>query len=215
MSRLKGLGLLLGIYLLSGCSLFGPVGPEILYDESFGSEANWYVGESEISAWWLGEGKYHVLVKGTSDFSHDYGSSSTKSGLGSFGDFLLFVDTEQISGPENNGYGIHFRQQDADSYYRFRISGDGWAKFDKNVDGVRTDIRSWEPSALVNTGNAANQIGVLAEGSTFTFYINGNVLYTETDTSFAAGYVGLTAIKYDDQEDLHITFDNLIIQALE
>jgi len=215
MSRLKGLGLLLGILLLSGCTLFGPVGPEILYDERFGSEADWYVGESGTSEWWLGEGKYHVLVTGTNSLSQDFGHGSWRSGIGPFGDFLFLVDAEQISGPENNGYGIQFRMQDGDNYYRFRISGDGWAKFDKNVAGVRTTLRSWEETPLVNKGNAVNQIGVSAQGSTFTFYVNGNVLYTETDTSFASGHVGLSVIKYDSQGELHIAFDNLIIQALE
>ena len=216
MSRRIGLGfLLLVITLLAGCFFPSPIDPEILYDESFGSEASWYVGEAENSEWWLGEGKYHVLVKGTNSLSVDHGYSSWRRGVGPFGNFLFLVDTEQISGPENNGYGIQFRMQDGDNYYRFRISGDGWAKFDKNVAGVRTTLRSWEETPLVNKGNAANQIGVLAEGSTFTFYINGDVLYTETDTSFASGYIGLSVIKYDSQSDLHVTFDNLIIQALE
>lgn len=215
MSRLKGAGVLLGTLFLSGCLLFIPLEPEILYDETFGPEANWSVGGSENYEWWLGEGKYHVLVKGTNSFTTDGGYASWRSGIGPFEDVLIFVDAEQISGPKNNGYGIQFRMQDADNYYRFRISGDGWAKFDKKVAGVLTTIRSWEQTSFVHTGNAANQIGVSAEGSTFTFYINGNVLYTETDTSFASGHVGVTAIKYDSQADLHIAFDNLIIQALE
>jgi hypothetical protein len=58
-------------------------------------------------------------------------------------------------------------------------------------------------------------MGVSAEGSTFTFYVNGTVLYTETDTSFTSGHIGLSAIKYDSQSNLHIAFDNLIVQALE
>lgn len=215
MSRLKGAVVLLGTLLLSGCLLLIPLEPEILYDESFGPEANWFVGEFENYEWWLGEGKYHVLVKATNSLSEDHGYASWRSGVGPFGDFLILVDAGQISGPENNGYGIQFRMQDADNYYRFRISGDGWAKFDKKVAGVPTTIRSWEQTSLVNTGNAANQIGVSSEGSTFTLYINGEILYTETDTSFASGYVGLTAIKYDSQADLHIVFNNLIIQALE
>ena len=215
MSRLKVIGLLLGVLLLSGCLLLLSLEPEILYDEAFDSEASWYVGEAGSSEWWLGEGKYHVLVTGTTSLSEDRGFSSWRSGVGPFGDFLLLVDAEQVSGPENNGYGIQFRMQDSDNYYRFRISGDGWAKFDKSVAGVRTTIRSWEETSFVNTGNARNRMGVAAEGSTFTFYVNGTVLYTETDTSFASGHIGLAAIKYDLQSNLHIAFDNLIVQASE
>lgn len=207
--------MLLLLTFLAGCFFFSPIGPEILFSESFDPEAEWFVGESGDSDWWLGEGKYHVLVNGTNTLTADGGYGSWRSNVGPFGNFLLLVDTEQISGPENNGYGIQFRMQDNDNYYRFRISGDGWAKFDKKVAGVRTTIRSWDETSLVNTGNAANQIGVSAEGSTFTLYINGDILYTETDASLASGHVGVTAIKYDSQADLHITFDNLIIQALE
>ena len=216
MLRRLWLGVLLLLFSsLAGCFFLLPIEPEILYEEDFGSDSNWYVGESGNSEWWLGEGKYHILVKGTNSLSEDHGYSSWRSGVGPFGDFLLLVDAEQISGPVNNGYGIQFRMLDGDNYYRFRISGDGWAKFDKNVAGVRTTIRTWQETSSVNQGNAVNRIGVSAEGNVFTFYVNGDVLYTVSDSSFASGYVGLSAIKYDSQSDLHIAFDNLIITALK
>ena len=210
MSKLRVLGLLAGVLLLSGCMLFGPFGPVILYEEDFNSDTNWYQGESENKKWWIEDGKYHVLVK-----TEDLSLGSWNSSVGQLGDFRLDVDAEQIDGPDDNGYGVQFRVVDADNFYRFRISGDGYARFDKKVNGTYEIIRGWESTDLIHQGAAANHITVLANGSTFTFLINGTQLYVETDASFAAGAVGFMVILLDFPAPAHFAFDNLVVAELE
>lgn len=210
MSKLKVLLLGLGVLLLSGCMLFGPGGPEILYEETFGNEADWYTGANENRDWWIEGGQYHVLLK-----TEDFTTGSWKSTLGPFSDFQLDVDTQQIAGPDDNGYGVQFRVQDGSNYYRFRISGDGWARFDKNIGGTITIIKPWERTDLIHQGNATNHIKVIANGSLFTFYINGDKLYEATDTSIAAGSIGFQAVMLTSPGQTHIAFDNLILTELE
>jgi 3-keto-disaccharide hydrolase len=208
---------LLGVLLLSGCIFLGPFGPEILYEDHFLDDTTWYQGETASRSWWIEDGRYHVLVKVETSLETDGGFSTYKASAGSFGDFTLSVDAEQILGPDNNGYGVLFRiQEGATSYYRFRISGDGWAKFDKNVNGVRMTIREWEQSPSVNVGNAENHIEIVANGNLFTFRVNGDTLYTVADSSFSSGYVGFSALKYVAQGgELQIAFGNLMLRALE
>ena len=211
MSRIKVLWLLLGVLLLSGCMLFGPFGPVILYEQDFNSETDdWYQGENDNKKWWIEENKYHVLV-------HRQGVNfgSWYSGVGQLRDFQLDVDAEQIGGPDDNGYGVQFRVVDADNYYRFRISGDGYAKFGKKVGGDYVVIRGWESTSLINQGVAANHITVIANGSSFTFFINGTELFSETDTSFAIGAAGFMVAMFDPGGPAHFAFDNLIITELE
>jgi len=210
MKNLKGLGLLLAVLFLSGCVLFGPVGPEILYEENFNGDTEWYEGESDYSNWWVEGGKYHVLVK-----VEDKPIGTWRTDIGPFDNFQLDLDIEQVTGPDDNGYGIRFRMQDADNYYRFRISGDGWAKFDKRIGGVYTDIRPWSTTELINEGNETNHMTVIANGSTFTFYINGTELYSATDTSLTTGYIGFQVAMFVSPGQTHVAFDNLILTELE
>ena len=213
MSRCKGLWLLLGVLFLSGCmpvGPVGPVGPAILYEEDFNADANWYEGENDNKKWWIEDGKYQVLVK-----VEDVSVGAWNSLVGEFSNFQLDVDAEQIDGPDDNGYGIQFRVVDADNYYRFRISGDGWARFDKRVSGSIEVIREWERSALIHQGDAINHITVTANGSLFTFFINGTEDFHMTDTEFANGAVGFMVVLLGSPAPAHFAFDNLIITELE
>ena len=64
MSKLKVLGMLLGILLLlSGCMVFEPIGPEVLYERDFNSDKDWSATGDGLWDMWIGDGAFHVLVK--------------------------------------------------------------------------------------------------------------------------------------------------------
>ena len=84
----------------------------------------------------------------------------------------------------------------------------------KLVAGQIVPIRGWELSAAVNQGDAVNHITVLANGSQFTCYVNGTEVFTVTDTEFDSGHIGLSAIVFAAQAQLHVAFDNLTLEAL-
>ncbi|NJL93588.1 MAG: hypothetical protein HC915_07585 [Anaerolineae bacterium] len=52
-----------------------------------------------------------------------------------FSDFDLRLHTRQLSGSDDNRYGVIFRQRDVDNYYHFEISGDGFYRLLKAEDG--------------------------------------------------------------------------------
>ena len=195
---------------LAGCIFLLPIEPEILYNEDFDSESSWYVGSNDYRTWWIEGGEYHLLIK-----YEDIPYHSRNRQIGDLADYQLDVDTRQLGGPDDNSYGVTFRIRDSENLYRFRISGDGWVRFDKKVNDNYVVIRDWERSALVNQGNSANHITIVANGSLFTFYVNGSEAYSETDHEFTSGHAGVIAAMYDSPGQTHIAFDNLIIQALE
>jgi len=217
MRRTAIVGLLGAVLCLAGCIFFGPFGPEILYEESTWEGTPWYQGENDSRKWWVEGNKYHVLVKKHYPIDSHVAYQTYRTSVGPFADFRLTIDLEQVIGPDNNGYGVMFRvSQDAKDFYRFLISGDGYVNFIKAVDGAPTTIFNWTPSTLVNKGNAANQVTIVANGNLFTFYVNGELLHTIADSTFDTGYVGLSAIKFvEEGGELQITFDNLRIEALE
>jgi hypothetical protein len=52
-----------------------------------------------------------------------------------FDDVVLTVDAQQISGPNNNAYGLICRYQDEQNFYLFLISGDGYYAIGKYQSG--------------------------------------------------------------------------------
>jgi hypothetical protein len=72
----------------------------------------------------------------------------------------------------------------------------------------QTYLRNWTPSAAINTGATPNQLQVVTNDSTLSFYINGNYVDSIPDSAgFKAGRVGVYT-----SDTSEVAFDNLNIK---
>jgi M6 family metalloprotease-like protein len=78
----------------------------------------------------------------------------------------------------------------ANAYY-FMYARNGSYSVMKTVGGTETVLKTWTGSPQINQGTAWNILQVRASGSTLRFYINGCLVWTGTDTSFATGHAGI------------------------
>ena len=130
-----------------------------------------------------------------------------------YSDFVMEVDATQVSGPDNNSYGVIFRYGlDAKEFYTFLISGDGFYVF--TVDGAERDepefLVDWTESSAINKGAQTNRIKVAAVGGNMKYYVNDQFLGEVQDTRFSTGIVGFFAGSLDEG-GVQVSFDNLII----
>ncbi len=115
---------------------------------------------------------------------------------GEYDDFAAEIEAQAQSSFAE--YGIIFRisgAQDARSYYLFGVTTEGKYYLDKLVDGEWADTTPIKTTAsqYVKKGKVKNALGVLAEGSQLSLYINGFLVKTIEDDSIASGMVGLYA----------------------
>lgn len=79
--------------------------------------------------------------------------------------------------------------------YYFQYTNNGIYSVWKFVNGVSTAIKSWTSSSAINKpspyGDAWNVLRVIANGSSLSFYINGQLVWSGTDTSLTSGKVGI------------------------
>jgi hypothetical protein len=118
-----------------------------------------------------------------------------------FKDFFLTVDATLSKGAQGNGYGIYIRgasNQNVDiaTYYRFELYGDGtFAIFKGSVDATGASksslIANYALSPAIQKQGQVNHIAVSANGSTMSLLVNGQVLKTFTDNTYAAGSIAL------------------------
>ncbi len=130
-----------------------------------------------------------------------------------YADFIMEVDATQVDGPDNNAYGIILRYGlQADDFYAFLISGDGYYAF--TVDGGnRTDpefLAEWTESSAINKGAQTNRLKVVAVGPSMKYYINDQMLGEVQDGRFTTGTVGFFTGTIDEG-NVQIAFDNLKI----
>jgi hypothetical protein len=126
-------------------------------------------------------------------------------------DFHLTVEASQVSGPDDNGYGVLARMQDSDNFYLFSISGDGFYMVSKFTDGQQQMLGpNWTPSQAIQQGQATNTLEVICQGNTLTFLVNGQLLSEVNDSEFSQGDIGLYAgTFYETGVEIH--FDNLAL----
>ena len=128
-----------------------------------------------------------------------------------YADFIVEADATQISGPNNNAYGIILRYGlQSDEFYAFLISGDGYHAF--TVDGVNHSdpefLADWTESSAINKGAQTNRLKVVAVGSSMKYYVNDQLLGEVQDARFGTGTVGFFAGTVDEG-NLQVAFDNL------
>ena len=127
-------------------------------------------------------------------------------------DFDLEVEARQEGGGETNSFGLLFRLQDRDNFYRFDISSDGFFLMSKFIDGQWTTLVDWTASPHIS--QETNLIGVSAIGPEIRLKANGQVLTTVTDDSLSHGNFGFFASTFNDPY-MWVSYDNLKLSIPE
>lgn len=115
-----------------------------------------------------------------------------------FDDVVITVEARQVSGPNDNAYGIICRYQNEENFYVFLISGDGYytiGKYQSAAENVvyLTENGQFQPSDAIHTGVATNEMRASCIGNELSLEVNGVPLITVTDPTFVTGDIGLAA----------------------
>lgn len=188
---------------------YGTPSPKLMYQDDFSNPASGWPRESEeVYEFDYENDEYHILVK-----KSDWAAWASNRNLEVFTDFTLEIDARLLSGPNRSSYGVVFRLQDNDNFYRFLVWGDGYYLVGTKLDGNWTILQSKTKSAFIKEGNNTNHLKVVCESTRIEVYVNGHHLATITDDSFAEGYVGM--IVDTPAPDTRVAFDNIKVYSLD
>ncbi|HID63492.1 MAG TPA: tetratricopeptide repeat protein, partial [Anaerolineae bacterium] len=152
-------------------------------------------------------GQYHISVNVSELFIWSTAGQD-------LADFIVEVEATQVSGPSDNGYGLLFRFQDDQHFYRFDISGDGFYLLSKRLENQWVTLVDWTASPYIHKGQATNRLKVICQGPRISLYVNDRHLTDFSDGSYSHGDIGLFAGTLS-QSGVHISFDNLKVWAPE
>ncbi|RIK24241.1 MAG: hypothetical protein DCC51_00765 [Anaerolineae bacterium] len=130
-----------------------------------------------------------------------------------FDDVVIRAEARQVSGSNDNAYGLICRYQNEENFYIFLISGDGYyaiGKYQSGSENVQylTGDGQFQQSDTINTGVASNEMQVSCVGNDLTLEVNGTPLLTVTDPTFVTGDIGLAASTLQAETGV-IEFDNV------
>jgi len=124
------------------------------------------------------------------------------------------VEAHVANEPDYWEYGLVFRQSGPTSYYLFSVSSRGdWAFMARSGSTTWLRLRDWAGHPALADLSAGAVLGVLMDGDTFTFYVNGVELDTvSADAHTAPGGVALSVGTVDRQTVFPVViFDNLLV----
>lgn len=209
MRKIKLAWLLLTVVLITVVGCAG----NSTYVETFDEPGTWSAGSDIDVEGEVRDGVYDLLVKADNLLIWASGGEQ-------FGDGVYEVEATAVAGPVNNGYGMVFRlDDDADNFYLFKISSDGFVWIGKMVNGGQEENTPlvedwWFESSAVKTGlNETNVLRVRVESGNMIFFVNDQEVGRVTDNSFRSGDIGVMAETLG-LGGVQIHFDNFKVSPL-
>ncbi len=176
----------------------------LVYDDDFSNPSSgWDDAFDRYTTKQYGNNKYYIEI--TTSNLVAWGLANRK-----VADFRIQVHAAQEEGPNNNGYGILFRFQDRDNFYRFDISGDGFFLLSKFYNGEWVTLVPWTASSAINVGQATNLMTVEAVGSQVRVYANDTLLAEVDDDTLTEGNFGFFASTFSEP-NLTVSFDDILL----
>lgn len=206
---------LIFIWATVGCSLIPSGGidtciePGLLFVDNFNVDQNcgWYLYEDDSLSGSVTQANGYLEVESSTPGEFWWSNPQLNED-----DVVIQVQTQQISGPDDNAYGVMCRYQNENNYYVFLISGDGYYAIGKFQSGA-SEIRyisgqgEYQFSEQIRQGPAINEIQVECVGNTLSLIVNGVTLDSVVDDSFPSGNIGLgvttfqagtSVVRFDD-----------------
>lgn len=84
------------------------------------------------------------------------------------------------------------------SGYSFNITRNGFYSVVKYTNGVGSMLQGWAYSPAINTSSSWNTLRAAAIGPNLYFYINGTLVWSGSDASYASGRVGIAMYRTAD-----------------
>ena len=186
---------------------------QVLFRDQFvaGQTGNWHLEQDEVSS--VEIANEQLLVNINQSDTVQFATLLDPE----FSDFVVEVDGRQRAGAPDSSYGILFRVQDSERFYRFSITANGLYVIERHdADGTWTRlIPEWLPSDAINQGlNVANRLKVIANGPEITVYVNDILLQQVSDSTYPTGNIALSAGTFGNGS-LQVSFDDLVVYGYE
>ncbi len=186
------------------------VAGDLLYSEDFSSsKSGWTYASDESFKKSFKNGVYHLTIAPADYWNWVSGPSRLN-----FTDFILEVEVTKEAGPDDNVFGLIVRMVDADNYYTFLLSSDGYYQIAKKENNSWTYVSEWVKSSDIKIGNSTNLIKITGMGDKLALYANDVKLADYNDSSFAYGGIGIY-VGTQSEGNVTIGFDNLKVWSIK
>ncbi len=189
--------------------------PGVLFYDTFASNQNgWDTGrgQGQHTSWddEFQNGTYVETVQALTDGGGVYGAVPGVTAQ----DFQLSLDATFLQASQDAGIDIYFRCQDNtdNNCYWAGFRSSGAFSFGRWQNGQFSALQDWTPGTAILTGaGQTNTLAVVASGSTFALYANGQRLLVLSDATFSSGSIQLGVSLARQGDQARVAFRNLFV----
>jgi hypothetical protein len=127
-----------------------------------------------------------------------------------FDDFEVELVIRCLLPSEDNGFGLLYRYQDAESYHSFGMGSDGYYSIATVDQGQYSFARPWQEWPHIRRGIATNRLRLTCQDQVCNFYINGEHVARLEEGTKNQGALGLWAQTFSD-DGLDLIFQEMRI----
>ncbi len=178
----------------------------ILFQDDFSdASGKWTQASAEQGSLKIENGAYQMTV---STPNYELPALSGHS----YRDVRLEVQATRLSGPMQNLFGLICRARDAQNFYFFIISSDGYYAIGRVMAG-QVSLLGQEMMAYndaIRQGENTNTLQFECLGQALTGSVNGRLIASTQDADFATGDAGLITGAFEES-GVEISFDNFSV----
>ena len=164
-----------------------------IYEENFDGNTTWPNGSNDKRELKMYNGRYYFEHKRTED---SWQVSTTTMNLNTSNDFDIETSIQKISGVDNSGIAFKYDYKDTDNYKEFGITTNGYFRVSESINGTYTSVKAWTKSDKIKTGNySVNNLKISKKGSTITYYVNNENVFSTTYKSFVGKKIAIALYK--------------------
>lgn len=161
--------------------------PAALFVDDFDTETGWVTEKNDRYGYEWIEGGYFIYVNVPSAQVHSVRSLDVDN-------VRLQTEGAQIAGPADGYYGVVCRFQDANNYYAFLVSNNGFYSIAKMENATFSTIQEGQDeTGDVLVQGAPNVVRGDCINQTLTLFVNDQKLLEIQDVLFDEGVIGLIA----------------------
>jgi hypothetical protein len=185
---------------------------EVFKDYFDADEGKWDIGDFddgwEKGTWSIADGKYRWELEAIRDDA----LRPAMLKLNPVSDFYMSVEAKLVKGSGDDvRYGLMFRKE-GDNYYTFRVEDGPNFRVRSRQDGEWTNLIDWTRGQAIGLGRT-NRLEIIAEGTRFYFYIDGQYVGKVDDDTLDRGNVGLVVNINHAGDAAVLEFDNFELRC--
>jgi hypothetical protein len=162
---------------------------KVLHEEFDGAQSSveWFVGRDPTYSATVVNEAYQIVLE---SFERNRTTSTIWGSIQDmyFDNFIVRARMRVVQDDVLARYGLWLHYQDEFHFLFFGMENTGRYRAARFQNGY-TELNPWTMDDIVNTGNAENFLEVIVQGDDFTMGINGEPLFTVSDSLYADGRI--------------------------